>query len=106
MACESRAIHEQRATSDLTIVSYVRIRKEKIVVPQPRDAATFSGAAADRHVFAKDVSITSNKLNMFAAKGVILRIAADHREWIESVPNDKLGRAIDDGMIMHDTALA
>src|SRR5215472_15125997 len=86
-------------------MAHVRVSEEKIVVSERSLASTLLRAPANRHVFAKNVSIADNQFNDFAAKRVILRIPANHAEGMKHVVLAKSRRPLNYCMRMQHAAI-
>src|SRR5215469_10732519 len=106
VAGERGGVDEEVAVANLAIVADVGISQKEVFVPEAGDSAAFLGAAADCDVFAEDVFVTRDKLGAFAAKRVILGIAADHTERVKDVSGAETRRALDDSVGMNEALFA
>src|SRR6266513_694806 len=103
---EGCAVDKQGVAADRAIVPDVRIRQKKIAVAQGSFAAAFLRAAADGDVFAENVAVSRHHLGALASKRIILRVAADRAERIESIVSTELRRSPHHRVRVHHAAVA
>jgi hypothetical protein len=106
VAGEGGAVDENIVVAELAVVADVRVRHDEIVAAEPRGAAAFYRAAIHRGKFAKGVVVADFDSYALPGEGEVLRIAADNREGVHAIILAEARRALHDGVMIEDAAIA
>src|SRR6267154_1657704 len=85
VAGERCAVDKQSVVAYVGIVSDMRRRQKEIPVANGGFSPAAGRAAADRDVFAKNISVANQQFRFLALKPEILRIAAHRAKWMKNV---------------------
>src|ERR1700683_2030547 len=89
-----RSIYKQVVVANVAVVPNVRRGQKQILVADGCPSATLRGAATDRHVFAKRISLADDQFGVLAAKPKVLRIAANRAERMKHIVPPNLRRTL------------
>ena len=103
---QGRTVHEQIAVPNMTVVTHMGRRQKQIAIANGGLPATFSRAAADRHVLAKGISVAHDKLHVLAPEAEILRITTNRAERVKHIVPPNLRRPLHYGVRVQDATVA
>src|SRR6202041_1660800 len=106
MPRQSSPIYKTRMTANLIVMPNVRIIHDQIVATHPRNAAALGSPAIHSTEFAKIILVANLKRYDLSAKSQILRIAANHRKWINAIPASQPRRPLHHSVMLQNAAVA
>jgi hypothetical protein len=95
MACQTRTICKYSPVAQDTVMGYVDVGHQKIIVPNPGNPNPRGGASIKGCVFPYDISVADRQLRIFISVARVLGRLAKGGELINSVARSNFSSALD-----------